>query len=393
MTSEYKCNVIHCISDVCDVEKVIETITTYRQFAWNSGFLQMNKLRKTGMTFITALTINFGQNYNSIYHAQDLFDFSGDSSGTNSQFDNSELLKFNAFYDIKLGHVANSSFETNGSVTRMFAPEGSGIALYTGMSKLKPVVDTEPCKFAPRLKYNIFWTYMDRDSRKVSPLPSWFVEENVSCTEIQKSKRVVIPHPLGLHDQFLGQKLVYDLNSLQPHELVVKEHNTTEPKKTQHIQEQQHLNRDQNMNVHENDTLADTNNSDTTSPTVDAHICRYELFRNNFEIKSDNIDKFGHTNYMCYIQFIVDTIRSFDHYKESGNSDIVGGRRGLGQAQLLELNISYSGESRLGDTLEVIGALYDGERIIVDIYNKGRLIVSCDMSISKGQKHSIASKL
>ena len=156
------CNVVFL--DVLSFDKVIGIIGDCRRLLWSEGFLDVTtKLRTLGMTFISAMRVKLvpdpARVDNTMWSESVLKSISGlQLTSAASRFDRSEDLKFY----MQLGHCGVSSFETCGLV-------------------LVPTTTSTPANTKLHLAYEftIFWVYLDRNTRKVSPLPDWFVESHV----------------------------------------------------------------------------------------------------------------------------------------------------------------------------------------------------------------------
>lgn len=259
--------------------KVIETLTECRQIAWNEGFLDVtSRLRKSGMTFVKCMALNVQQLENSI------------STPVNTS---NRSIQFN----LKLGHLGKSSFETTGGLQLV-----SGASTFQETDKIVNV----PCFSAD---FNMVWVYTSKDTRRTEKLPDWFIEDNKSCQLISKSAPISVPG------------------------------------------------------------ISQVTNKEST-PTV---------FTKKFLITDEFIDKFGHTNYVSYIKFIVESIRCFDKASSFGKTTLL-------DLPLTKLDILYHGESGVNDILSVaLLLLIDKDCIVAHIMKEEGVLCSCAVYV-KGLK-------
>ena len=91
-------------------------------------------------------------------------------------------------FNIRLGHVGNSSFETVGTLALPCLKDKPD----------KNSCDSQTLAISPTCfacyDYTIFWVYLDRNSRKVVNLPDWFLEKHVTDfhRNLPNSERILV---------------------------------------------------------------------------------------------------------------------------------------------------------------------------------------------------------
>ena len=154
---------------------IVGIIADCRHLAWGENFLDMSRLRSDGMTFIPAIRLRLSvkNNLKLQLPATDslLLEKSTSSPVVFKDFHAMSVSRFDITRDIyfvmRLGHVGSSSFETVGTVLLPCVNTNSNVA------------ETLNDKFIA-FDYTIFWVYLDRVSRKVVSLPTWFLDKFVA---------------------------------------------------------------------------------------------------------------------------------------------------------------------------------------------------------------------